>query len=165
MRFRPKSEMKPVPRTLAGQWMRSGVLEDADTRRRLGRRLNGGKDGWNDDEPAVIEAACELAVRRMFGSAYDVRAITAFVSELRGRVAGSRTPIDQLEAEAVIRAALGEDTAISDLRRLTLLNVRGLVTARICIVLGLGEQEVNQLIVDAERIAFERGWNPPLAPA
>jgi len=27
----------------------------------------------------------------------------------------------------------------------------------------LGEAEIDQMITEAERIAFERGWNPPLA--
>jgi hypothetical protein len=152
------------PRTVVGQWLRAGVLGDLAARRALSRRLNGGSDGWNDDEPAVVEIACESAVRRFFGSDPDVREITAFVSDLRDRVKGSVTPISQLEAEAVIRSALGEDDVdISDLRRVTLFNVRSIVTVRICLRLGLGDKEVNQLIADAERTAFERGWKPPLA--
>ena len=164
MRFRSRQQSPPKPRTLMGQWLRASVVEDIETRRRLSRKLNGGADGWNDDEPAVVEAACELAVRQFFGSSYDVRAITKFVSEVRGRVQGTQTPINQLETEAVIRSGLGErDVDISDLKRLSLLNIRTIVFVQICINLALDEQAADQLIAEAEHVAFERGWNPPLA--
>lgn len=164
MRFRSQQQSPPKPRTLIGQWLRASVVEDLETRRRLGRKLNGGADGWNDDEPAVVEAACELAVHQFFGSSYDVRAVTNFVSEVRGRVQGSQTPINQLETEAVIRSGLGErDVDISDLRRMSLLNIRTIAFVRICIKLALDKQAVDQLIAEAEHVAFDRGWNPPLA--
>ena len=54
--------------------------------RLLNPALNKGKPGWNDDEPAVAEATCELAVREYFGGDYDVRAITSFVSVMRFRI-------------------------------------------------------------------------------
>lgn len=149
---------------MIGQWLRASVVEDLEARRKLSRKLNGGADGWNDDEPAVIEAACELAVRQFFGSRYEVRVITDFVTEICGRVQESQTPIKQLETEAVIRSALGErDVDISDLRRMSLLNMRTIVFVRICIKLDLDERGVDLLIAEAERVAFKRGWDPPLA--
>jgi hypothetical protein len=33
----------------------------------------------------------------------------------------------------------------------------------VVVKLGLGEADVDQLITDAEKVAVERGWNPPLA--
>lgn len=165
MAFRLRPVSSPGPRTYVGQWLRAGIFEDRDTQMRLGARMNGGqKIGWNDDEPAVAEAACELAARRFFGLHYDVRQVTAFVAELRERVKNSRTPISQLEAEAVIRSALGErDVTIGDLRRSTLFNVRCLATGQLCLRLGLNRQEVEQLISAAENMVFDRGWNPPIA--
>ncbi len=68
------------PRTTAGLWLRAGVFGDRDSRMRLSKRLNGGKPGWNEDEPAVAEAACELAVGRLFGVGTDEGAVVAFAN-------------------------------------------------------------------------------------
>ncbi len=74
----------------------------------LSGRLNGGRTGWNDDEPAVVEAACELATLRFFGTDYEGESITAFVADLRRRIPDERDRFDQVELEAVIRAALND---------------------------------------------------------
>jgi hypothetical protein len=41
--------------------------------------------------------------------------------------------------------------------------MRGLVFIYACASLRMHERAVHRLIVEAERIAFEQGWNPPLA--
>ena len=48
-----------TPRTVVGMWLRAGFLLETEKRNRLASTLNGGTDGWNYDEPAVVEAACE----------------------------------------------------------------------------------------------------------
>lgn len=58
------------------------------------------------EEPAVIEIACEFAVRRYFRSSINIAEIAAFVADMRGRVR-STSPPGQSETEAVIRLALG----------------------------------------------------------
>jgi hypothetical protein len=59
------------------------MLDQRELREQLKFTLNGGNaTGWNDDEPAVMEAACELTARRYFGPDHDVRAVTAFVSQI-----------------------------------------------------------------------------------
>lgn len=55
-----KVKATPLPRTLVGQWLLAAVLEQRDLRDRLVKSLNGGQGGWNNDEPAVIAAACQL---------------------------------------------------------------------------------------------------------
>ncbi|MBO0806844.1 MAG: hypothetical protein J2P32_00880 [Actinobacteria bacterium] len=139
-------------------------MRDPELREQLRSTLNGGKKtGWNDDEPAVIEAGCELAVRLFFPEDYDIRTITAFVSELRVAT-GNYPPLDQLKGEAIIRSALGEaDVVIGDLTPAQKLNMRIAVTALVTGKLGLDEAAIDQLIADSERIAFDRGWHPPLA--
>lgn len=55
------------PRTYVGRWLLALLMHDPELREQLRSTLNGGKEtGWNDDEPAVIEAACELAFRLFF---------------------------------------------------------------------------------------------------
>ncbi|MBO0786230.1 MAG: hypothetical protein J2P33_09150 [Actinobacteria bacterium] len=133
-------------------------------REQLRSTLNGGKKtGWNDDEPAVIEAACEVAVRLFFPEDYDVRTITAFVSELRTPTDNDPS-LDQLKAGAIIRFALGEaDVVTDDIAPLQKLHIRISVITLLTFKLDLDESAIDKLIIDSERIAFDRGWHPPLA--
>jgi hypothetical protein len=164
-RLRTRRE-KPVPgpSTVVGRWLRAALLDQQELREQLETALNNGKPtGWNDDEPAVVEAACELAVREYFGDDYDVRAVTSLVSGMRSRI-HSNEPPEQLATEAVIRSALAEaDVMTGDINPGQKLHIRGLVTIEVRIRLGWDEAAVDRLIVAAERIASERGWNPPLA--
>ena len=165
MPFRSRSVSSGGPRTCVGQWLRATLLLQRELRDRLRPKLNGGRQtGWNDDEPAVVEAACESAVARFFGASYDVRDIAAFAALLR-QAAGNDPTYDQLKTEAVvIRLALGEPDV--DTRGITpgqMFAIRGNVLAGVVGKLGLGEADVDQLITDAEKVAVERGWNPPLA--
>lgn len=144
------------PRTIVGQWLRATLLLQTELRDRLKTKLNGGKaKGWNDDEPAVIEAACELAVGRFFGTSYDVRAITELAHNRR---------YDQQKTEAVIRSALGEqDVDTEGIATGQKYLIRGAVVTLVYGKLRLSEAALDQLITDAEKIAIRRGWNPALA--
>jgi hypothetical protein len=148
------------PRTWAGLWLRAALRGENELRRQLTGRLNGGKEGWNYDEPAVVDAACELAVRRFFPPGVDVREITAVASDMRQK---SKSLPGQLKVEAVIRSALGEaDVVIDDIKPPELLHIRGAIVTYLFIILG-AKFSVDELITEAENIAFERGWKPPLA--
>jgi hypothetical protein len=140
------------------------LLRQTELRDRLKTKTNGGNaKGWNNDEPAVIEAACELAVGRFFGAGYDVRAITEFVAVLREATAHDPT-YDQLKTEAVIRAALGEkDVDLTGITPDQKYLIRAAVVTLVYGKLRLSEGDVDQLITGAEKIAFKRGWNPTLA--
>ena len=120
------------PSTVVGVRLRATLLDQ----RELTRQLNYGKPGWNDDEPAVVEALCEIAVREYFGVDYDVRAITSFVSRMRSQI-HSVAPPEQLATEALIRSALGEtDVVTDDIKRLQKLVIRGSVATQVRLQLG-----------------------------
>ena len=109
-----------------------------------------------------MEAACEIAVRRYFRRDADVREITAFVSEFRARIHSTKPP-GQLEAEALVRMALGDpDVVVDDISFTDTFNTQAGVTLLVILKLGLDSPEVRQLVIDGERLAFRRGWNPPL---
>jgi hypothetical protein len=148
-----------------GMWLRALLLHDAETRKWLSRQLNGGKLGFNRDEAAVVQAACELAVQRLWGSDYDVGEITAAVSFMReADLENGKNRYGQLEMEAVIRAALGETaTDLSGIPRPLAFEIQIVSTGYAVRMLALAEADVTQLLVEGERIAFERGWHPPLA--
>jgi hypothetical protein len=167
MKWRSRQTVPPVPavpRTNAGKWLRAMYLGQWELRDSLRSTLNNGqKKGWNDDEPALVEAVCELSVRQYFGPDYDVRAVTDFVELLRAATKDNN-PFPQLESEAVIRAALGEaDIDLSGISRFALLGIRTLAGSLATDRMRFGEAEVDQLISEAEQITFERGWHPPLA--
>ena len=166
VRSRSESSRSGTPRTYVGQWLRAILLRQYDLRDRLILKLNGGQEvGWNDDEPAVVEAACELSVRRYFGAPYDASAVTEFVRELR-EVTDDDVAFPQLKTEPVIRAALGEmDTAAGDIKRGEKYRIQLAAISLAQGSLGRDETVINELILDAERVAGERGWNPPLADA
>jgi hypothetical protein len=163
MWYGSRAESAARPGTCIGQWLGALLLNDCDLRRKLTAHLNGGKPGWNDDEPAVVQAVCELALQRLFGESRDNRMVTDFVSEMRRKIARGRTPPTQESMEVVIRAALGEQAPeISKLRGSELIYIRGAAAAEVCDSLNLGELQINEMIVAGENIARARGWAPPL---
>ncbi|HEY1622729.1 MAG TPA: hypothetical protein VGG16_02935 [Streptosporangiaceae bacterium] len=146
--------------------MRSGVFEDYQTRLYFTTRLNRGQYGWNQDEPAVVEAACALAVRRLFRMGYNAELVSHYVEEMFGRLetSGNQVPANRGQTQAIIQAGFWDPgAAISGLTPLRLMVMRGLVFIYACASLRMHERAVHRLIVEAERIAFEQGWNPPLA--
>jgi len=153
------------PRTVVGTFLRASLLRQDELRKQLAGRLNGGQKGWNRDEAGVMQAACVLAVNYYFEPGYDVRAITELASHIRETVmAGGGTMHGQLEMEAVIRHALGEtDVDISGINARIAFEVQGIVIAAIAWKSGLAESRIDELITEAERMAFAHGWNPPLA--
>jgi hypothetical protein len=150
------------PRTYVGQWLLAGMLDQRAERQRLGRMLNNGRSGWNPDEPAVVGFAFEMAVRRLFPESVDVPEITLFVEELRSRVQRTSPP-DQLEAEVLIRDALGEPVDIGGISAGKIFTTHAAILGFAIQKLALGESDIKQLILESERIAFKQGWNPPLA--
>lgn len=150
------------PKTYIGLFIQATLLDQPEERRRLIKQLNNGKPGWNRDEPAVAEAAFELTLKHMFPADVDVRDITPFVSDLLTRLKGIGS-LGQLEIEAVIRRGLGDsDVVIDNITPSMMFNIHGAVTGKIVIDLKLKDAEINQLVMDAEKLAFERGWKPPL---
>lgn len=162
----PEAANPARPRTKVGLWLRAVVLGPNSDIESLGRQLNNGRPGWNTDEPAVVEGACRLAMREVFASGHDRRDITAFAAMLSEipLEPGSVVPT-HLEIEAVIRHALGDTTAIiGDIKPSKLLTIRDWLVLVARHKQSWSEAEVNQLIAQAELLAFERGLHPPLAP-
>jgi hypothetical protein len=143
--------------------LRAGLRGDNADYSRLARTLNRGQKGWNDDEPAVVEAACQMAVQQFFAT-YGHVPVDAFVADMRQRIAKERTPSRQEDMEVVIRAALNDNASVPpDIKRGELLRIRGAVTANIADILKLDAEAIDQFIAEAERVAIARGYSPPLA--
>jgi hypothetical protein len=163
MRSMPRSERSGGPRTSVGLWLRAGLRGDNEDYRRLARTLNHGQKGWNDDEPAVVAAACEMAVRRFFAT-YRHVPVEEFVTDMCERIAKERAPSPQVDMEAVIRAALNENCDVPlDIKRGELLRIRGAVTANITDILKLNADAIDDFVAEAETVAIARGYSPPPA--
>jgi hypothetical protein len=143
-------------------WIRAFLLRDDELRKQLTGQLNGGKKGWSRDEAGVMQAVCVLAVDAYFGYDYDARSITEVASRIRlAERYGGRTPHAQLEIEAVIRHALGEkDVEISGITADVAYEVQGAFTAATAWESGFTESQIDELVIEAERMAFAHGWNP-----
>jgi hypothetical protein len=162
MRSTPRSERSGGPRTSVGLWLRAGLRGDSEDYRRLARTLNHGQKGWNDDEPAVVAAACEMAVRRFFAT-YRHVPVEAFVADMLERIAKEMAPSPQ-GMEAVIRAALNENSDVPlDIKRGELLRIRGAITANITDILKLNADAIDDFVAEAETVAISRGYDPPPA--
>jgi hypothetical protein len=139
------------------------LLGQSQLREQLRPTLNGGRRGWNDDEPAVVEATFELVVSRFFGTDYDVRVITEFVMEMR-KATSNDPRLDALTTEAMIRSARGDkDVDTKGITPAQKFYIHSVVAGFASLKLPLTETEVNRITIDAEKIAMERGWRPPLA--
>lgn len=154
-----------LPRTFVGRWLRAAMLDQRDERDRLVATLNRGVAGWNDDEPAVVEAAAELVLRRYFGPGQPdpelARSLAYAVTAGLGQI---RRPLDERHADAVIHSALGEPSPVFDALKPGDKHVlKGTATSIAAVMMDLDEAAVDELLREAERVAFERGWHPPLA--
>ncbi len=155
------------PRTFVGRWLRAAMLDRPDERDRLVATLNwGSATGWNDDEPAVVQATAELVLRRFFGPGEaESDKVSWLASAACVSMAEIRRLLDERHAEAVIRSALGEPApgfdALTPSDRVVL---QGAVASLASINMDVDEASVDELLREAERVAFERGWHPPLAP-
>jgi len=149
-----------------GRWLQAAMLDQRELRDSLIVTLNGGRAGWNDDEPAVVEAACELMLREYFGPAGpDAAALQRLSVEVRDGYAADKLPVSQEDAEAVIRVALGKAEGVGGtVHRGHAYRIRAMVATILAARLGMQDVAVDAVLREAERVTFERGWHPPLVP-
>jgi hypothetical protein len=154
-----------LPRTYVGRWLRAGMLDQREERDRLVRALNGGSaTGWNDDEPAVVQAAIELVLSRYYGSrAADPSGLESLVTPVNEALVADSHPDDVEKAEAVIHSAAGDDTrGIEMVARIDRYRLRAVTVALASAQLELSDADVDSVLREAERVAFEQGFHPPL---
>jgi hypothetical protein len=160
-----KAATTPWPRTCAGHWLRALLLNQRELRDRLKLTLNGGEPGWNHDEHFVVGSVCEVAVRKLFPAGLDTQEVTAFVTDMRSRI-HSATPPDQHVCEAIIRDAFRDQNVdFANVSAGEMFHAQIAIAGMAVRNLGLDEAAIDEMIVEGERLAFDDGRHPPLAPA
>jgi hypothetical protein len=126
--------------------------------------LNGGESKWKTfDEPAVVEIACWLSIRRLLPTEADDTQIAALARDMRSKNR-SQIVLGQDDMEDILRAALGhQDVSLERITANSLFATQGYAVGYAYFKLGMEEEAITCLIEEAERIAFKQGWNPSLA--
>src|SRR5579862_7964047 len=101
MPYRSWSQSRARPRTYIGQLLRAMFLRQKELEAELQKKLNNGKPGWNDDEPAIVELVFQRLLRLFLGEDYDTHDIAEFLDFVELAAAGD-PPIDRLKAESLI---------------------------------------------------------------
>jgi hypothetical protein len=131
--------------TDAGRYLRQAARDDAPSR-------FGSPDGEVDESARrVWEIAFGLAVRRRFEPDTALAEISRTVATAVHEHAAAALPI--LDAEMLVRAALGEVVPVGDIDGSVLLGVHLLLFASLADELALGDAELDQLIAEAEEKA------------
>lgn len=136
------------PRTVAGAYLRATAIN-----RRAARELRP-----EYDARVFFYCAFELIVRRRFRWDHPIAEITRSVAAAGRRHAPVIVPA--LEAEMLIRDALGEAVPIEDIPLDAIVSTHLLVFASLVDELALNDDEVDALLVEAEDRATALGHPP-----
>jgi NTP pyrophosphatase (non-canonical NTP hydrolase) len=150
----PFATLQEKTRMSIGEWLRWVVLYA----RSAGERAP--ED--STELRAAIEAAFEIVVDRRFKYS-ECRHPAAFVAyNVSKRYPNAK--IDAIDAEALVRAQLGEADAAEGIDDGHAGVIKALCFSVMAHDLGLFDHEIDDLVRDAERLAIERGFDLGAAP-
>ncbi|GAB3799339.1 hypothetical protein [Micromonospora zhanjiangensis] len=109
--------------------------------------------GWAGGSQ-VLSAAFYVAVTRRFSPDTDVRAITAYVADVRSRYQDGKS-LPAMDLEAMIRAALGEADLIDNLAPEAAFSAQLALLSALLDDLNLDEPQLESFIQETERTAAE----------
>jgi hypothetical protein len=147
------------PRTYIGRVIEASLLRQSEESKRLIRKLNGGVEGWNSDEPAVMEAAAEIAARSHFKDEGAVGSHDEFIDDLLRRTVSAK--FDRLEILAVLREVLGDVAATAGVSAVTRYQMQNLIVGQVVRIHASDRRAIQKIITEAEAVAIERGFSPP----
>jgi hypothetical protein len=153
---------RPSPRTLYGLYFRNLMLNRHEARDRALAEADrtGAVDGKE-----LFKAMFSVTVRAVFEADADMQQIRRYVRRLRDWLGNEA--ISQLEAEALIRAELGDrDVPVDDIHEDVLLRFAIFMASGAAETLQLTEVQVDELVARAEDLTAERGFYPtPISEA
>jgi hypothetical protein len=145
-----------IPRTLYGLFLRNLMLRRPEARDRAQAEV---ERAGSVDAEGLLAAMLTVLVNALFGSGSDVRQIRRYIAFIRDWLGPEAVP--QLEAEALVRAELGDrEVPVNDISdevswRLTMSLAVGATET-----LQLTEIQVDELVAHAEDLAAKRGFHP-----
>ncbi|MEV4661075.1 hypothetical protein AB0J85_03915 [Micromonospora echinofusca] len=146
-----------MPRTLMGRFLRESMLRHSSEREPLTARF---PEFSSLGSAHVMIAAFQIAVARLFEPNHGLKDVDLLVSAMR-RAFGPELPWP--ETEALIRFEMGEGVAIGDFSVRTKTYAMILILGAYADFMERNEAEVDGLLIEAERRAFDRGHHPELA--
>lgn len=146
------------PENPAGKMVRAVALHDAEKMQEAVALLNA-SSGW-ENAISIFDEAFKLAAEEMFSTTHDIRVISRWVREAAPQEKEDRHLMPLMEAEAMIRRALGEDIDTSDIPGRTVGNIRFLVIEGIARDSRWTKDEIDAFVVEAEKRARACGFQP-----
>jgi hypothetical protein len=159
----PYPDSAALPRTYVGRWLRAAMLDQRELRDQLATTLDRRREGWNDDVLLVAEIASTLVAPGYFGPVPTEDEIVWLAEIIHQTLASERRDVDAQAAQALIKSALGSADSV-DINRGDRFVAVAVMVAFLSQLLHLQQTTADTLIREAERMAFERGAHPPLAP-
>lgn len=129
-----------MPTTEQIATLRAMVAADVDRHEELTTQLDAMSNGW-EGYPILIGAAFFLAVRARLDSRRSPANIIRFVAGVRERVDATGDMYDPRSLELMVRAALGEEGAGSDLSDTTKLRAQAIVVGALGADGSLGDPD------------------------
>lgn len=146
-----------LPRTLMGRFLRASMLRQREESDKVAERF---PEFSSLPSLHVMIASFDIAIRRLFAPGADLAEISAFVAAIR-EAFGPDVP--SLETEALIRHILGDDVEIDDIPPRTRTLAMVLVLGAVADYLKRDVNEVDAVLLEAEQLVFDRGFEPELA--
>jgi hypothetical protein len=110
----------------------------------------------------VVEPVGQRILRLLFVKEDAAQGIADFLDLLELAAAGD-PPIDRRKEEMLVREMIGEPNAeAKNISRSQKLLLQTMMAPSAAFILELDGGSVDEIIVDSERLAFERGWHPAL---
>jgi hypothetical protein len=110
----------------------------------------------------VVEPVGQGILRLLFVKEDAAHGIADFLDLLELAAAGD-PPIDRRKEEMLVREMIGEPNAeAKNISRSQKLLLQTMMAPSAAFILELDGGSVDEIIVDSERLAFERGWHPAL---
>jgi hypothetical protein len=112
------------------------------------------------DLDGYTEVLFSASVRRRFDDRSDVRDIAIFVWGMATAYENDRLKVPQIEAEMLIRQALGETVPIGDLDWKESNVLQQITFSAVVDDLGYDLADMDQFLHEIDSLAFERGFLP-----
>ena len=171
MRWRRAKQAGPEPKSLYGRWLLAVLLGRSELIERYGEPLGELTMAEGDSQCAISDRLFEQLVAMRFAVDQPVRDISDYVAAVVAAMDQS-VRFGRLEAEALIRRALGEESvSLAGIDHDLATRIRAGLAAGVIREKGLAPEQVARMVVESEdqgrsadRAVIDRGVGHPGGP-